>query len=446
MASGHPTVILVGTLDTKGAEYAFVRDRLREAGTEVTVVDVGVLGEPGFPPDVPAADVARAAGVDLADLRFTREGSDTRAVALQTMSRGAVAVVGDLVARGRCDGVMGMGGSGGSTVVSAVLRSLPVGVPKLLVSTMASGDVRNFVGTSDLTLVYSVTDVQGLNRVSRRVLANAAHAMAGMVQGLDAAAPGPETPLVALTMFGITTPCVQRVEATLEAAGFETIVFHAVGSGGQAMEAMVDAGLVDGVVDITTSELTDEHCGGVFSAGPDRLQAAGRMGIPQVVVPGALEVINFGPRDSVPSHLDVPERRIVVHNPSVCAVRTNATESAELGRILATKVSAATGPAAVLLPLRGTSKYEAPDGPYVDPDADAALFEAIRTTLREGIELREIDANINDPAFADAVSETFLALWSSARPLPSREGGPGRPGHVGESPADAASASTGGAA
>jgi uncharacterized protein (UPF0261 family) len=426
------TVVLVGTLDTKGPEYAFVRDRLRAQAVEVVVVDVGVLGEPSFSPDISAAEVARAAGAEIADLRFTREGSDTRAVALATMERGAIAVVEGLRADGRCDGVMGLGGSGGSTVVSGVLRSLPVGVPKLLVSTMASGNVRTFVGTSDVCLVYSVTDVQGLNRVSRKVLANAAAAMAGMVRALGTEQAA-ETPLVALTMFGITTPCVQRIQAALESNGFETIVFHAVGSGGQAMEAMVDAGLIDGVVDVTTSELTDELCGGVFTAGPDRLTAAGRRGIPQVVVPGALEVINFGPRASVPARLDVPERTIVVHNPSVCAVRTNAAESAELGRILATKVNAATGPTAVLLPLRGLSKYEAPGGPYVDPEADAALFDAIRTTLRPGIELREEDANVNDPEFADAAVETFLRLWAK------RGVAPGGTGTAGVAPQEVAS-------
>ncbi len=415
MTREQRTVALVGTLDTKGPEHAFVRDRLLEAGVAVIVVDVGVLGDPGFAPDIPAADVARAAGVELADLRFTREGSDTRAVALAAMSRGAIAVIGDLRARGACDGVMGLGGSGGSTVVSAVLRSLPVGVPKLLVSTMASGNVRSFVGTSDVTLVYSVTDVQGLNRVSRRVLANAAHAMAGMVGG-PAAIPGADVPLVALTMMGITTPAVQRIQAALEAAGFETIVFHAVGSGGQAMEEMIDAGLIDGVVDLTTSELTDELCGGILSAGPDRLTAAGRQGIPQVVVPGALEVINFGPRATIPARYDVPERRIVVHNPSISAVRVNAAEATELGRILATKVNGATGPTAVLLPLGGCSAYELPGGPYVDPEADAAMFVAIRSALRPGIPCREMDANVNDPAFADATVEMFLELWAAGRP------------------------------
>jgi uncharacterized protein (UPF0261 family) len=439
MPPEHPTVVLIGTLDTKGAEYAFVRDRLLDAGVAVTVVDVGVLGDPAFPPDVSAATVARAAGLDLADLRFAREGSDTRAVALDAMSRGAVAVVGDLRSRGLCDGVMGLGGSGGSTVVSAVLRSLPVGVPKLLVSTMASGNVRTFVGTSDVTLVYSVTDIQGLNRVSRAVLANAAHAMAGMARGLSAVE-ARDVPLVALTMMGVTTTAVQRVEATLDAAGFETIVFHAVGSGGQAMEDMIDRGLIDGVVDLTTSELTDELCGGILSAGPDRLRAAGRMGIPQVVAPGALEVINFGPRDTIPAVYDVPTRRIVIHNPSISAVRVDAGEAAELGRILATKVNASTGPTAVLLPLEGCSKYELPGGPYIDPEADAAMFDAIRGTLREGIELLEIPTNINDPAFADAVSATFLALWASVRPLPAA-----RAGADGAGPAAGHSASAGSA-
>ena len=415
MRGTPPSVVLVGTLDTKGPEYAFVRDRLRDAGVTVVVIDVGVLGEPSFEPDVTAQEVAAAAGAELADLRFAREGSDTRAVALATMGRGAIEIVRQVAAEGRAQGVMGLGGSGGSTIVSGVLRSLPVGVPKLLVSTMASGNVRTFVGTSDICLVYPVTDVAGLNRVSRKVLTNAANAMAGMVRGTADSAVM-DRPLVAITMFGITTPGVLRVQAGLEAAGFETIVFHAVGSGGRAMEEMIDAGLIDGVVDFTTTELTDELMGGVFSAGPDRLEAAGRRGIPQVVVPGALEVINFGPRETIPAHFDNPDRRIVVHNPTVSAVRTNAAESATLGHLLAAKVSAATGPTAVLLPLGGLSRYEAPGGPYVDRAADEALFAAVRAELRPGIELLELDSNINDPAFADATVGAFLALWGQAHP------------------------------
>ena len=412
-----PSVVLVGTLDTKGREYAFVRDRLRAAGIPVTVIDVGVLGDPPFAPDVTSAEVARAAGAALEDLRFVREGSDTRAVALAAMGRGATAIVRERFDAGLVLGVMGLGGSGGSTVVSDVLRSLPVGVPKLLVSTLASGDVRTFVGTSDLTLVHPVTDVAGLNRVSRRVLANAAHAMAGMARFRVDGAHG-DAPLVAITMFGVTTPGVLAIQAGLEEMGFETIVFHAVGSGGRAMEEMIDAGLIDGVVDVTTSELTDELLGGAFGAGPHRLEAAGRHGIPQVVIPGALEVLNFGPRDSVPSRYDVPDRPLVVHNPSVCAVRTNADESRRLGELLAGKVNAATGPSAVVLPLDGLSKYELPGGPFRDLAADEALFRAIRATLRSDIVLREVDANINDAAFAAAVLDVFRERWTCVRPLP----------------------------
>jgi uncharacterized protein (UPF0261 family) len=408
-------VVLVGTLDTKGREYAFVRERLLEAGVRPIVIDVGVLDEPPFQPDIGADDVARAAGTTLAELRFEREGSDTRAVALAAMERGAVAFVRKLHAAGRCSGILGLGGSGGSTVISGAMRALPVGVPKLLVSTMASGNVRLFVGTSDICLMYSVTDIAGLHRVSRRILTNAANALAGMVLGEQAPADGRAAPLVALTMFGVTTPAVLRVQQRLEEEGFETIVFHAVGSGGGAMEQMIDDGLIDGVVDLTTSELTDELLGGIFSAGPGRLEAAGRRGIPQVIVPGALEVLNFGPRDSVPDKYDVPERRIVVHNPSVCAVRTNAQEAAQLGRLLAEKASRAKGPVAVLLPLDGLSNYEAHDGPFVDRQADEALFEAIRRSLRPDIPVREIKANINDRQFADAATETFLELWRAAQ-------------------------------
>jgi uncharacterized protein (UPF0261 family) len=414
------SVVLVGTLDTKGREYAYVRDRLVDVGIPVTVIDVGVLGEPAWQPDVTAAQVAEAAGMELADLRFSREGSDTRAVALATMGTGAIAIVQQRLEAGLVLGAMGLGGSGGSSVVSDVLRSLPVGVPKLLVSTLASGDVRRFVGTSDLTLVHPVTDVAGLNRVSRRVLANAANAMAGMVR-LPAGGETSDTPLVALTMFGVTTPGVLAIQAGVEAMGFETIVFHAVGSGGRAMEEMINAGLIDAVIDVTTSELTDELLGGVFSAGPHRLEAAGRRGIPQVVVPGALEVLNFGPRDSVPARYDVPERPLVIHNPSVCAVRTNAEESARVGRLLAEKVNAATGPSAVVLPLGGLSKYEAPGGPFRDLAADGALFAALRDALRPGVALREVDANINDPTFAVAVLDVFRERWTSIRPLPAIE-------------------------
>ena len=406
-----PTVVLVGSLDTKGREYAFARERLERAGLRTLVVDFGVLGEPAFTPDVGAAEVARAGGAELEDLRFSREGSDTRAVALAAMERGAVRIVRELYDEGRCQAVLGLAGSGGSTVASGAMRALPLGVPKLLVSTMASGDVGLFVGTRDLCLLHPVTDVAGLNRVSRRILVNAANATAGMVLG-EPPDEGAGKPLVAITMFGVTTPAVQCVQSALEGDGFETIVFHAVGSGGRAMEEMIDEGLLDAVVDLTTSELTDHTFGGIFDAGPDRLEAAGRAGIPQVVVPGALEVLNFGPRATIPPALDVPERRVVVHNPSVSAVRVNRDEAAELGRLFARKINAAAGPVAVLLPLGGLSKYSASGGPFVDRAADEALFDAVRATLRDDVPLVEVEANVNDAPFANAVVAAFREVWA----------------------------------
>lgn len=409
------TVVLIGSLDTKASEYNFVRSRLLEAGVEVILVDFGILSDPPFEPDITAQAVAQAGGANLRDLRFSREGSDTRAVALATMESGVSKILSRLREEGRCDAVFGMGGSGGSSVISGAMRSLPLGVPKLLVSTMASGNVAGYIGTRDLCIMYSVTDIAGLNRFSRKILTNAAAAVAGMARGIPAAAEVEDRPLVAITMFGITTPGVLRIVDRLEDAGFETIVFHATGSGGRAMEEMIDEGLIDGVIDYTTSELVDEHLGGIFSAGPNRLEAAARAGIPQVVVPGALEVLNFGARSTLPEKYDRPERKCIVHNPNVCAVRTNQAESAELGKIFASKVSKSTGPTAVMLPLKGLDKYEQPpDGPWIDPDADAALFAAIKSGLCKDIAVYEMDANINDREFADAAFDTFIGLWEKA--------------------------------
>ncbi len=409
------TVVLLGTLDTKGREYAFVKARLTATGVTPLLVDFGVLGEPSIEPDISSAEVARAAGANLQNLRFGREGTDTRAVALTTMEEGLVQILGQLRAEGRCDGVLGLAGSGGSSAIAGAMRSLPLGVPKLLVSTMAASvDVGQYIGTRDICIMHSVTDIAGLNRVSRKIMTNAAYAVAGMVRGAGEAEEVTRKSLVAITMFGVTTPGVLRLVQRLEAAGFETIVFHAVGSGGRSMEEMIDEGLIDGVIDYTVSELTDHLLGGIFDAGPNRLEAAGRRGIPQVVVPGAIEVLNFGPRSTVPEKYDMPERRIVIHNPSVCAVRINRDESAQLGAILAAKVNGATGPTAVLLPLNGLDKYEAPpDGPFIDRQSDQALFKAIRSNLRPDVPLTELDANINDPAFADEVFEAFMRLWTT---------------------------------
>ena len=409
-----PTVVVIGTLDTKGPEHAFVRDRLRESGVEVILVDVGVLDGPSVEPDVSAETVAAAAGTTLDEIRAAGLAGGHRAIVLEAMARGASALVARWRAEGRCDGVMGLGGSGGSAIISAVLRSLPVGVPKLLVSTMSSGDMRPYVGTSDLTVVNPVTDISGLNRVSRRVLTNAANAMSGMVRAAEAHSHA-ESPLVAVSMMGVTTQGAQAVQALLEEAGFETIVFHANGAGGIAMEELVAGGGVDGVVDLTTNELTSELYGGILSAGPTRLTTAGRRGLPQVVAPGALEVVNFGPRATVPERFAGPDRPTVIHSDVVTSVRADAAEAAEIGGRFAERVNESAGPTAVLLPLAGCSSLSRPGGPFVDPVADAALFRAIRAGLRTDIGCEDVDANLNDPAFAAAVSRRFLQLWDAAR-------------------------------
>jgi uncharacterized protein (UPF0261 family) len=408
---GH--VVLIGTLDTKGPEYDYIRACLTEAGASVTLIDVGVLGEPRAAPDISAAEVAEAGGASLQSLRRAREGSDTRAAALAAMGRGSVKIIENLRARGRVDAVLAAAGSGGASVLAPVFQALPLGVPKLLVTTMG-GYLESLSKTRDITLMQSVTDIAGLNRVSRQVLRNAAFAAAGMAAS-GTLAPG-DRPLVAVTMFGVTTPGVLQVERRLQAAGFETITFHAVGTGGRAMEEMIEAGLVDGVIDYTISELTDEALGGIFGAGPKRLEAAGRAGIPQVIVPGAIEVLNFGPRATVPARFDTPERRLIVHNENVTAVRTTRAEATMLGRIVAQKANLAEGPLAVMVPLDGFDSYQQqPDGPWIDPEADAGFYEELRRALDSRVQLVELPFNINDAAFADAVAERFCGLWAERR-------------------------------
>ena len=282
-----------------------------------------VFGEACFEPDVSAADVAESVGWKLEDLRFTREGTDTRKVALDVMADGLGVQLKRLYDEGKCHAVLGMGGSGGSTTISKGMRSLPLGVPKLLVSTMMAGNVESYVSNRDLTMMYSVTDIAGLNRFSRLILANAAHAAAGLAQGLDksmAFATSGSKPLVALSMFGITTPGVLRMRDRLEAAGFETVVFHATGSGGKSMEDPIRGGMIDGLIDATLAELCDELLRRHLQCWTDPPHRSREMGIPQVVIPGAIEVLNFGPRNSVPEKFDVPERKLIVHNDNVCAM------------------------------------------------------------------------------------------------------------------------------
>jgi uncharacterized protein (UPF0261 family) len=395
------TILIIGTLDTKGIEFAYIRDLIAARGHATLVLDAGT-SEPQWAPDITAATVATAGGADLTALRAAKD----RATTLDVMCKGARAVALELLAEGRFDGVIGLGGSGGTAIATAAMRALPVGMPKVMVSTMASGDTSAYVDVKDITMMYSVVDVAGLNRLSRRILANAAGAVCGMVEQEIPSAE--DHPLLAATMFGVTTPCVTRVRETLEGRGYEVLVFHATGSGGRAMESLIAGGFIAGVADITTTEWADELIGGVLSAGPERLDAAAKAGIPQVVSVGALDMCNFGPIDTVPAQFK--DRNLYKHNPQVTLMRTTPEENAELGRIIATKLNATTGPTTLFLPLKGVSMIDAEGGPFWSPEADTALFDAIRATLdRSRVELVELDLNVNDPAFADAMTDRLLA-------------------------------------
>jgi uncharacterized protein (UPF0261 family) len=391
------TVVLVGTLDTKGDEYAYLRDRLALHGVRTLLVDVGTLEPPRTEPDIDRREVAAAIGVDVDELAAARD----RGRAVGAMADAAAALVRRLYDEGRCDGVLAAGGSGNTAIASSAMRALPVGVPKLIVSTMAAGDTRDYVGGADVTLMASVTDISGINSISGRILANAAAAMAGMVDAPRVAL-DEQRPLIGATMFGVTTQSVTTAREALEQRGYEVLVFHATGTGGAAMEGLIDSGFIVGVLDITTTELADRLVGGVLAAGPDRLEVAGRKGIPQVVSAGALDMVNFGARDTVPPQFE--DRNLYVHNPSVTLMRTTREECAELGRIIAGKLAGARGPVALFLPLKGVSAIDVEGAPFYDPEADEALFSALRENIPPNVELHELDHNVNDPEFALAMA------------------------------------------
>ena len=396
-------VVIVGALDTKGDEFRFVRDLIRARGLETIVVDFGVLGDPPFKPDVPADEVAKAGGSTIAELRAGKD----KARAMQVMAEGLARVVKNLYESGRLGGILGMAGSGGTSIATTAMRELPVGVPKVMCSTVGGGDVSNYVGIKDITMMPSVVDVAGINSISRRIYANVAGAIAGMVsQEL------PELkeakPLITASMFGNTTPCVNRAREALEKKGYEVLVFHATGTGGKTMEGLIASGYIAANLDITTTELADYVCGGVMSAGPDRMMAAARAGIPTVLVPGCVDMCNFWEIDAVPEKYR--GRNLYRWNPNVTLMRTNVEENVTMGKMIAAAANASTGPVAVLIPLKGVSQLDSPGGPYWDPEADRACYKAIKDNLKPGIPYIEMDNNINDPEFADKSVELLLGM------------------------------------
>ncbi|OHB80492.1 MAG: hypothetical protein A2V98_02535 [Planctomycetes bacterium RBG_16_64_12] len=399
------TVALLGALDTKGAEYGFVKQSIEARGHKTLLIDVGVLGRPVVAPDVSRWEVARAAGVDLDEL--VRKNDRGEAVA--AMARGAEALVAKLYAAGRFDGIMALGGGGGTSVACRAMRALPLGVPKVMVSTVAGTDVSGYVGVKDIVMVPSIVDVSGVNRISREVFAKAAGAICGMLE--TDVPPREDKPLVAASMFGNTTPCVEAAKAIVEEAGYEVLVFHATGTGGRTMESLIEAGLIAGVLDITTTEWADELVGGVFTAGPTRLEAAARAGVPAIVTPACLDMVNFWAPETVPKEFE--GRRFYQHNPNITLMRTNPDECRRLGEVLAEKLNLSTGPVTVLIPLRGVSMIDAPGGCFWWPEANQALFDALRDNLRPDIPVVEIEANVNDPEFARRCAEVLLASMKS---------------------------------
>jgi uncharacterized protein (UPF0261 family) len=406
-------VILVGTLDTKGVELAFVRDLIQAAGLATIVIDAGVLGPPHFTPDFTREQVFAAAGTSLEAVRQEND----RGKAIATAAEGVTHLVKNMMGPPPDrQGILAIGGSAGTTIGTAAMRALPFGVPKIMVSTLASGQVKQYVGVRDICMMHSVVDISGLNRISRTVLANAAGAMVGMVRGQESGVRSQESGtkeeanLVAATMFGVTTPCVEAARQITEKQGFEVLVFHATGTGGLTMESFIRDGLIRGVLDITTTELADELVGGELSAGPDRLTAAGLRSVPQVISLGALDMVNFGPRATVPAKFK--DRRFYQHNPNVTLMRTTPEETDQLGKQIAQRASASRGPTAILVPLRGVSAIDRESQPFWWPEADHALFQSLRDWIAPQVNLIELDLHINDPAFAERAAAELLAMMA----------------------------------
>lgn len=404
------TVGLLGTLDTKGVEYGYLRERVEEAGCDVILIDCGVVADPLITPDITHQEVAAAAGTDRAALA----ASGDRGAAVEAMAQGAGIVVGRLLAEGRIHAVLGIGGSGGSSLISAAIRELPIGFPKLIVSTMASGDTRPYVGSSDITMMHPVVDLAGINTISKRILGNAAAAAAGMAAAYEKSEPEHgRKPLIGATMFGVTTPCVTTAREWLEEHGYEVLVFHATGTGGRSMEGLMRGGSITGVLDITTTELVDELVGGVLSAGRDRLETAGSLGLPQVVSLGALDMANFGPLETVPE--EYRDRNLHRHNPNVTLMRTTPEEGARLGSIIATKLNRARGPVSLFIPNKGLSMLSTTGEVFHDSAADEALISALKAGLDDSIEIIEMDTDINDASFAIAMARRMDELHRAWR-------------------------------
>lgn len=400
------TIAVAGTFDTKGKEFLYVKELIEELGLKTYMINTGVF-DSEIEVDVSNKEIAKEAGYDIDDIVSRRD----RAMATEALSKGMELLIPRLYAEGKFDGIISFGGSGGTSLVTPAMRALPIGVPKMMVSTMASGNVSQYVGTSDIIMMPSIVDVAGLNKISKTIFKNAVLAIAGMVGMADKIkeVEEDEKPLIAATMFGVTTPCVDFAKEYLEERGYEVLVFHATGTGGKTMESLIDAGFFKGVLDITTTEWCDEIVGGVLGAGPDRLEAAGRNHVPQVVSVGALDMVNFGPIDTIPEKFK--SRNLYKHNPTVTLMRTTVEENIKFGQKIAEKLNASFGKTVLILPLKGVSMIDAPGQPFYGSKEDEALFDTLKNNIdKDKVNIVEMDNNINEKAFAQRAAEELIKM------------------------------------
>ena len=397
------TICLVGTFDTKGLEFQFLKNQIESAGVSTLAINAGILGEPSLlKPDISAEDLASASGTSLAELRHEADRGNSVAI----MAKGAAQIVRQLWSEKKINGIISLGGSAGTTIATTAMRTLPVGTPKVMVSTLASGDTSPYVGTKDIAMIYSVVDIAGINSISRQILTNAASAIVGMTNKEPQVTNQSDKPLIAATMFGVTTPCVTKARETLEANGYEVLVFHATGSGGRAMEDLIRNGFIAGVLDATTTELADELVGGILSAGPNRLEAAGEVGIPQVIAPGALDMVNFAAPNTIPEKFQ--DRTFYQHNPTVTLMRTTIEENAKLGEIMAKKLNKAKSPTTVVIPSKGVSAIDKDGQPFHSPEAIQTWTTNLKANLDQKVNLIETESHINDEDFAEKLAMTLL--------------------------------------
>jgi uncharacterized protein (UPF0261 family) len=405
MSSDPKSIVIIGTLDTKGPEFFYLKEEIEKRGCSTITIDIGILGKSSYEPEINSSEVAEAGGTDLEALRKAGD----RRKAIEVMMAGGRKILKKLFDQGRVAGIISMGGGGGTLAATNIMRSLPIGIPKIMISTIASGDVSTYIKTSDILMMPSIVDISGINQISRIIFSNAAGAICGMASG-GSTGEDDKKPLIAVTMFGNTNRAATHARKILEKNGFEVLVFHATGTGGKTMEKLIESGKISGVLDITTTEWADEICGGVISAGPKRLEAAGKAGIPQVVLPGCIDMCNFWAQETIPAKYE--DRLFYRWGDNVTLMRTSVEDNIKMGKIFAEKINSARGPAAFFIPMGGFSEIDMPGKPFWWPEADRAFADTLKQNLRPDIYFKIVNKDINDPGFIKLITNKLIELLS----------------------------------